>query len=138
MCGALRMWQVVSREQVAKGFRRLLAAAADLQLDVPGAPEQIAIFIARAVVDAALPPAFVEDVPTAGARTCRAHMPPTCRPCMPPAVCVLDHASGRWTPGSWSLTCRMLRYTSQKVTTPAQSALDARACSRTATVCVPA
>ena len=59
--------QVVSGEQMGKGFRKLLAAAADLKLDVPGAPEQIATFVARAVVDSALPPAFVEDVPPAGA-----------------------------------------------------------------------
>ena len=55
--------QVVSGEQVQKGFRRLVAAAPDLRLDVPSAPEQLATFVARAVVDGALPAAFVDDLP---------------------------------------------------------------------------
>lgn len=55
--------QVISATQMAKGFRRLLDAAADLRLDVPEAPHQIAAFIARAVADNVLPPAFVEDIP---------------------------------------------------------------------------
>ncbi|EIE18312.1 MA3-domain-containing protein [Coccomyxa subellipsoidea C-169] len=55
--------EVISAAQMAKGFRRLLDAAADLRLDVPEAPHQIAAFIARAVADNVLPPAFVEDIP---------------------------------------------------------------------------
>lgn len=55
---------MISGAQMAKGFRRVLDAAADLRLDVPEAPQQIAAFIARAIVDNVLPPAFVDDIPT--------------------------------------------------------------------------
>lgn len=58
--------QVISTAQMEKGFRKLLLAAPDLKLDVPDATEQIAIFIARAVVDDVLPHSFVEDIPAGG------------------------------------------------------------------------
>jgi hypothetical protein len=37
------MLQVISPAQMAKGFRRLLDAAADLRLDVPEAPQQVVL-----------------------------------------------------------------------------------------------
>lgn len=55
--------QVISPTQMAKGFRRVLDSVADLRLDVPEAPQQIAAFIARAIADDVLQPAFVEDIP---------------------------------------------------------------------------
>ena len=73
--------QVVTCEQMGKGFRNLLAAAADLKLDVPCAPEQIATFIARAVVDGALPPAFVEDAPLKGTIQTSAGCPQMLKAC---------------------------------------------------------
>ena len=54
--------QVISGQQMQRGFRHLVGAAADLRLDVPDAAAQIATFIARAVIDDVLPPAFVEDL----------------------------------------------------------------------------
>ncbi len=48
---------------MAKGFQRVLDAVADLRLDVPEAPQQIAAFIARAVADDILPPEFAENIP---------------------------------------------------------------------------
>jgi len=51
--------QELPREQLVKGFTRLLESAQDLALDVPDAPAQLALFIARAVTDDVLPPAFV-------------------------------------------------------------------------------
>jgi len=58
--------QVISGAQMAKGFWRVLDAAADLRLDVPEAAQQIAAFSARSIVDNVLPPAFVDDI-SAGA-----------------------------------------------------------------------
>lgn len=57
---------------MAKGFRRVLDSVADLRLDVPEAPQQIAAFIARAVADDILPPAFVEDISGGEQLTCSA------------------------------------------------------------------
>ena len=54
--------QVISGQQMQRGFKHLVGAAADLRLDVPDAAAQIATFIARAVIDDVLPPAFVEDL----------------------------------------------------------------------------
>ena len=42
-----------------QGFTKLLEGAAELALDVPDAPAQVALFLARAVVDDVLPPAFL-------------------------------------------------------------------------------
>ena len=55
--------QVISPTQMAKGFQRVLDSVADLRLDVPEAPQQIAAFIARAVADDILPPEFAENIP---------------------------------------------------------------------------
>lgn len=54
--------QVISPEQMQKGFQNLVQAADDLQIDVPDAADLIATFVARAVVDDILPPAFVEKL----------------------------------------------------------------------------
>ena len=46
-----------------KGFLSIVAAVDDLQIDVPDAPDLVASFVARAVVDDILPPAFVNKLP---------------------------------------------------------------------------
>ena len=50
---------LISRDQMAKGFTRLVEAAGDLILDCPQAVEVLTLFVARAVVDDILPPAFL-------------------------------------------------------------------------------
>jgi len=50
---------VVSNEQIAKGFSILLERTEDMLLDTPDIFDLMSVFIARAVVDEALPPAFV-------------------------------------------------------------------------------
>lgn len=50
---------VASLLQMASGFKRLLAAADDLVLDIPGALHLLSLFLGRAVVDEVLPPAFL-------------------------------------------------------------------------------
>eukprot|EP00252_Welwitschia_mirabilis_P010636 TRINITY_DN2402_c0_g1_i1.p1 TRINITY_DN2402_c0_g1~~TRINITY_DN2402_c0_g1_i1.p1 ORF type:complete len:712 (+),score=190.22 TRINITY_DN2402_c0_g1_i1:189-2324(+) len=50
---------VIAPEQVRKGFNKLLEAADDLALDIPDAVDVLAVFVARAVVDDILPPAFL-------------------------------------------------------------------------------
>ncbi|GBG58825.1 hypothetical protein CBR_g226 [Chara braunii] len=50
---------VIEHDQVAKGFLRLLESIDDLSLDIPDAPELLSLFLARAVVDEILPPAFL-------------------------------------------------------------------------------
>jgi len=54
-------------KDIAKGFQSLLEDLDDLTLDNPEAPDHLAKFIARAVADDALPPAYVsnhhEDTP---------------------------------------------------------------------------
>ncbi|KAL6897757.1 hypothetical protein ACP4OV_006716 [Aristida adscensionis] len=50
---------VVDRHQLRKGFCKLLEACDDLAVDTPGAVDILAVFVARAVVDDMLPPAFV-------------------------------------------------------------------------------
>lgn len=47
-----------------KGFLSLVQSVDDLQIDVPGAPDLIATFVARAVIDDILPPSFVEKLPS--------------------------------------------------------------------------
>jgi len=49
----------VDAAQLAAGYRLLVEAAADLSLDVPDAVKQLALFLARGVVDDVLPPSFV-------------------------------------------------------------------------------
>lgn len=50
---------ILSRDDVAKGFERLLELADDLQVDAPSARGNLATFLARAVVDEVLPPAYL-------------------------------------------------------------------------------
>lgn len=50
---------VIQPDQLAKGFTRLLEAVDDLSLDIPDASDILALFLARAVVDDILPPAFL-------------------------------------------------------------------------------
>mmetsp|Transcript_37781 Transcript_37781/g.95570 ORF Transcript_37781/g.95570 Transcript_37781/m.95570 type:complete len:712 (-) Transcript_37781:372-2507(-) len=54
---------VIPPDQVQKGFGALVDSIGDLVLDVPDAPDLLAMFIARAVVDDVLPPAFALRVP---------------------------------------------------------------------------
>lgn len=53
---------ILSTNSIGKGFERLFEIADELEKDVPAAREYIAIFLARAVVDEVLPPAFLNDV----------------------------------------------------------------------------
>jgi len=53
---------VLSSDQVAAGFTRLLAAADDLVLDCPDVVHLLALFLGRAIVDEVLPPAFLTQV----------------------------------------------------------------------------
>ncbi|WIA38524.1 hypothetical protein OEZ86_001845 [Tetradesmus obliquus] len=52
--------EVLSGEQVQKGFARLVESLDDLLLDVPDAVELLSLFIARGVVDDVLPPACIQ------------------------------------------------------------------------------
>ena len=56
--------QVIQPEQMQKGFQNLVQSVHDLQIDVPEAPDLVAKFVARAVVDDILPPAFVDKLPS--------------------------------------------------------------------------
>lgn len=74
--------EVIQADQMQKGFKRLLASVDDLKLDVPAAEDDLALFLARAVVDDILPPAFLQKVPCGMALhsvTCPSpHAPPKC------------------------------------------------------------
>ena len=50
---------VIAPEQMAKGFSKLLESVEDLSLDIPDAVELLSLFLARAVVDDILPPAYL-------------------------------------------------------------------------------
>eukprot|EP00268_Persea_americana_P006577 TRINITY_DN12369_c0_g1_i3.p1 TRINITY_DN12369_c0_g1~~TRINITY_DN12369_c0_g1_i3.p1 ORF type:complete len:731 (-),score=205.71 TRINITY_DN12369_c0_g1_i3:677-2869(-) len=50
---------VISSDQISQGFFLLLESADDLALDIVDAVDVLALFIARAVVDDILPPAFI-------------------------------------------------------------------------------
>ncbi|CAH9101596.1 unnamed protein product, partial [Cuscuta europaea] len=50
---------LIEPQQVYKGFTKLLESADDLIVDIPDTVEVLALFIARAVVDDILPPAFL-------------------------------------------------------------------------------
>lgn len=52
---------ILSIEQCGKGFERLFEIVDDVVLDVPNARKFIAQFLARAVADEVLPPAFLSD-----------------------------------------------------------------------------
>jgi programmed cell death protein 4 len=55
--------EVIPGEQLQKGFLNLAQSLDDLKLDVPDACEILALFLARAVVDDILPPAFIQKLP---------------------------------------------------------------------------
>eukprot|EP00899_Mesostigma_viride_P013033 jgi/Mesvir1/21730/Mv04140-RA.2 len=50
---------VIPANQIFKGFQRTVESVDDLVLDIPNAVELLALFVARAVVDDVLPPAFL-------------------------------------------------------------------------------
>eukprot|EP01111_Echinosteliopsis_oligospora_P008482 TRINITY_DN2418_c0_g1_i1.p1 TRINITY_DN2418_c0_g1~~TRINITY_DN2418_c0_g1_i1.p1 ORF type:complete len:368 (+),score=138.17 TRINITY_DN2418_c0_g1_i1:196-1299(+) len=50
---------MVTNQQVEQGFSVLLQRLEDLSLDIPSAPEYLAMFLARATVDDLLPPSFL-------------------------------------------------------------------------------
>ncbi|KAL4193485.1 hypothetical protein AMTRI_Chr06g199650 [Amborella trichopoda] len=50
---------VISPEQIRQGFALLLDSADDLAVDIPDAVDLLALFVARAVVDDIVPPAFL-------------------------------------------------------------------------------
>lgn len=70
MCACLLPTQVLSSDQVAAGFVRLLCSADDLVLDCPDVVHLLALFLGRAIVDEVLPPAFLTQVRAACARGC--------------------------------------------------------------------
>nr|XP_043636218.1 MA3 DOMAIN-CONTAINING TRANSLATION REGULATORY FACTOR 2 [Erigeron canadensis]XP_043636219.1 MA3 DOMAIN-CONTAINING TRANSLATION REGULATORY FACTOR 2 [Erigeron canadensis] len=51
---------VIDPRQVYKGFRKLVESADDLIVDIPDTVDILALFLARAVVDDILPPAFLK------------------------------------------------------------------------------
>lgn len=51
--------ETLGPQATGAGFRMLLEAMEDLSLDVPGAPESLLLFTARAVVDDILPPSWL-------------------------------------------------------------------------------
>ena len=55
--------EIIQSAQMQKGFRNLLHSVEDLKLDVPSAEEDVALFLARAVIDDVLPPSFLQKVP---------------------------------------------------------------------------
>jgi len=52
---------LLQERDVAKGFERLFEALEDLSIDAPAAPRVVGDFLVRAVVDEALPPAYLAD-----------------------------------------------------------------------------
>jgi len=52
---------ILKSDDIAKGFERLFEVIDDISLDAPGAKNTVAAFLARAVVDEILPPAFLSD-----------------------------------------------------------------------------
>lgn len=51
--------EVINPRQVYKGFCKLVESSDDLSVDIPNAVDVLALFVARAVVDEILPPAFL-------------------------------------------------------------------------------
>jgi hypothetical protein len=76
------LMQVLSTDQVAAGFVRLLSAADDLVLDCPDVVHLLALFLGRAIVDEVLPPAFLTQV-------CACVCLSVCM-CVCAAACILD------------------------------------------------
>lgn len=54
--------EVVSTDEIGRAFRLLLEQAEDLALDIPDAAYELALFLARAVVDDVLPPLYLSQV----------------------------------------------------------------------------
>eukprot|EP01138_Halocafeteria_seosinensis_P016009 gb/GECG01016337.1/.p1 GENE.gb/GECG01016337.1/~~gb/GECG01016337.1/.p1 ORF type:complete len:403 (+),score=72.79 gb/GECG01016337.1/:1-1209(+) len=52
---------VFSMEQIGKGFERILESLEDVRVDVPDVDKLLPKFLARAVADEILPPAFLSD-----------------------------------------------------------------------------
>lgn len=52
---------VITHNKIIEGFTALLERIEDLKLDIPSAPEYLSAFLARAVVDDLLPPAFLSS-----------------------------------------------------------------------------
>ena len=57
---------ILTSENIEQGFLDLLASVQDLELDCPNAGDAIAAFLARAVVDDVLPPAFLTKAAAKG------------------------------------------------------------------------
>lgn len=55
--------EAIPTDQLQKGFKSLVDSIDDLVLDVPDAVDLVSLFLARAVIDDALPPAFVSKIP---------------------------------------------------------------------------
>lgn len=55
--------EIIQANQMQKGFKNLVNSVDDLKLDVPSAEDDLALFLARAVIDDILPPAFLHKVP---------------------------------------------------------------------------
>lgn len=51
--------EIIQADQMQKGFKSLLNSVDDLKLDVPSAEDDLALFLARGVIDDILPPAFL-------------------------------------------------------------------------------
>ncbi|AAC25511.1 Similar to apoptosis protein MA-3 gb/D50465 from Mus musculus [Arabidopsis thaliana] len=51
---------VIDPPEVYRGFNKLVASADDLSVDIPDAVDVLAVFVARAIVDDILPPAFLK------------------------------------------------------------------------------
>ena len=57
----------ISQEQMDLGFRKILAAAEDITLDIPEASRFLTLFLGRAVVDEILSPVFLSEVASVSA-----------------------------------------------------------------------
>lgn len=55
--------EIIQADQMQKGFKSLLNSVDDLKLDVPSAEDDLALFLARGVIDDILPPAFLHKLP---------------------------------------------------------------------------
>mmetsp|Transcript_12322 Transcript_12322/g.22146 ORF Transcript_12322/g.22146 Transcript_12322/m.22146 type:complete len:142 (+) Transcript_12322:1096-1521(+) len=72
---------LLSGQQVMKGFVYLVDGLEDLVLDIPNAAQLVAVFISRTIVDDVLPPSFLHQIsPEANAlsaevrRSCESHL----------------------------------------------------------------
>jgi programmed cell death protein 4 len=55
--------KVIDGEKMVQGFEDAILALDDITLDSPGAPEVLGKFLARAIVDEAVPPALISKIP---------------------------------------------------------------------------